>query len=303
MRIPLAIGLLLALVGSGVAQKNQTPSRKSINVFTTSGTLILFGVTTTDITLASDGKNTPKGEQKGVPTGKLPVGEQKIFAAGKYTACTLHNDVGIFAVSSGRIVATDSLVLTEIVRQWTVNHPDATPRNAFDALKKSIQEALRDYYVHHELRSLREIHVLLNCIGYEFGSPELFSIDILEGPQNKNLEPSGQPKETPLYPGYFVALGLNRVSNNLISGSGAILSGYRTADTVQKYRRLKESKRLSAITTTDLLHLSRICLNVTESRDGLKFDTCASEVGAPNEYAVISREKGFRIQRDPMGGR
>jgi hypothetical protein len=117
MRIPLAIGLLLALVGSGVAQKHQTRPRKSIDVFTTSGTLILFGVTTTDITLAADGKDTPKGEQKSVPAGKLPVGEQKIFRAGKYTACTLHNDVGLFAVRSGRIVAKDSLALTDIVRQ------------------------------------------------------------------------------------------------------------------------------------------------------------------------------------------
>ena len=283
---PLLLGLILLV-------PTHIELRKSIEVFTASGTLILLGVATTDITLASDGKNTPKGERKSIPIGKIPVGEQKIFPAGKYTACTLHNDVGIFAVRSGRIVGKDNLAFTEIVRQWTLNHPNTTPRNAIYSLKMNIQEALRGYYARHEGTPLPEFRVSLNCIGYEFGSPELFSLDIREGPQNRNQEPSGQVKRLPVYPGFFMALGLNRVSNNLLSGSGSILSGYRTSDAVRKYRRLKESNRLSTITASDFLQLSRICLNATESRAGLEFDNRASEVGPPNKYAVISREKGF----------
>ena len=51
------------------------------------------------------------------------------------------------------------------------------------------------------------------------------------------------------------------------------------------------------LTTADLLGLSRLCLEATESTEGRQFDPAAAHVSPPNYFAVIDAKTGLRWAR------
>jgi hypothetical protein len=94
--------------------------------------------------------------------------------------------------------------------------------------------------------------------------------------------------------GAFYPYGQLEVCNELISGTGPLLSRYRAQAIVQKYARLKSEKKTAEFTTEEFIQLSKACLEATESPSGRRFDPNSKYVGPPNDYVVISDKNGFR---------
>jgi hypothetical protein len=63
---------------------------------------------------------------------------------------------------------------------------------------------------------------------------------------------------------------------------------------IVKYRKALADGSFSSISTDDLLRVSRVCLEATESREGRAFDPNAKFVGPPNRYCVIDERQGFK---------
>ena len=72
------------------------------------------------------------------------------------------------------------------------------------------------------------------------------------------------------------------------------LSMLKRDPSVVKYRKAFAAGGSLSISTHDLLRVSCICLEATETPEGRAFDHEARFVGPPNLYVAIDEHEGFR---------
>jgi hypothetical protein len=286
---PLAKLLLLWLITTALrsdvrAQSNETS--------VASGTLVLLGVSSTDITFAADSKSIAK-------IAGPRSNDRKIVPMTRFSMCATTNDVELSLVDPTSKKVIDDADLTEVLRQVAKDHPSKSTREAYSFLIGAIEDKLRDFYTRHQNINLPLLHVSVICSGYEFDSPEVLIADIHQSLNNKDFSPALAPLVMIAPPGYFASFGENQVCNELLDGSNDILKDFSKSILVQKYHHLKNSKRLAELTTSDLVEISHICLAATESDAGLSFDRNAFLVGPPNYYYVISKKTGERRIPEP----
>ena len=112
-------------------------------------------------------------------------------------------------------------------------------------------------------------------------------------PAATNGEFSRDPVEFPLTPGFFGPFGQSAVCLELMKGTSAQLARFKDRIPVKKYRTAYAAKRVGELGTDDLLALSKVCLEATESAEGKAFDPHAYQVAPPNHYAIIDPKDGF----------
>jgi hypothetical protein len=280
-----ASSMLLWLISIALLTNAESVTVENFNV--EKGTLILFGVTNTDITIAADSKGiSDEGESSK---------EQKIFPISKFTACTLLGETQIVAEEGGSGKVEDKIDFSGLVRRWAIANSSASPRDAYSSLAKVFQDALRNFYMKH--RNAPPSSTVLTCIGYEQNSVVEFNGTFYES--SANMLPSTNESNRTLPPGRFVPLGINLVCRLLLlGGDKRFPEEFRLVPVVKKYSNLGEVHAPNELTTSDMLQLSRECLSATESKFALAIDPNAVGVGAPNSYAIISRSSGFQLLPD-----
>jgi hypothetical protein len=192
----------------------------------------------------------------------------------------------------------DQVDFSDLIREWATEHSSASPSQARDSLESVFREALRKFYTkYHYYSDLPTVIVNLTCAGYDNRSAVEFTTEIKEGLDNPNpdMEPISRDGHMNLPPGLFVPLGTDKVCKAILSGDQRIPKEYRDTKVAKKYRHLKDSQELAQLTTSDMIELSRTCLSATESKFATTFDPDAFGVGAPNAYAIISQDNGFRL--------
>jgi hypothetical protein len=252
------------------------------------GTLILIGVTEHEITLASDSLS--------VDSRNGSSETQKFYRAGKFSACGLAGQVSV------RLhVGNDGANLAAEVRHWLVSHPQNNVAPAFLSLSKIAQTNVEEFMQRHPERVERRMSSFsteLFCVGFDGGKSvilsEKFTADVEAGTF------LGKPSAVNLVPGFFLALGVPTIANELTSGSDKEFDSFRSDPAVKKYLALQARGRIHELTWIDFLRLSKVCLEATESDVGRKFDPDATIVGPPNRFAKISDTIGFTVQRPPF---
>lgn len=113
-------------------------------------------------------------------------------------------------------------------------------------------------------------------------------------PSTATGEFTKDPLELPLTPGFFGPFGQSAVCLELMNGTSKKLATFKDRAAVKKYRTAYAAKKVHELGTDDLIALSEVCLQATESLEGKAFDSHAYQVAAPNRYAVIDSKQGFR---------
>jgi hypothetical protein len=116
MRTPLLLSglflsILFSMLSTPARQQNARSESKEITV--QHGTLILLGISKTDITLAADTEHS--SEAQGIRKGA-----DKITQIGNESACTL-NDVA--SLGNG----FDKADFSNVIKRWATNHPPRRP--------------------------------------------------------------------------------------------------------------------------------------------------------------------------------
>ena len=272
------VSMLLFMLSSPAKQQNARSESNEITV--QHGTLILLGISKTDITLAADTEHSSEalGSRKGA---------NKITQVGKEGACTLNN-----AASLGN--GADKADFSKVIKKWATDHPAATVREASPALQHKIMDEYDRYMASHTSLLKGPVTVSITCVGYEFGSPVVFPSEVHFANFARPYAASLPLELSRGLVGAFYPYGQLEVCNELISGTGPLLSRYRAQAIVQKYARLKSEKKTAEFTTEEFIQLSKACLEATESPSGRRFDPNSKYVGPPNDYVVISDKNGFR---------
>jgi|HubBroStandDraft_4_1064222.scaffolds.fasta_scaffold75807_2 hypothetical protein len=130
------------------------------------------------------------------------------------------------------------------------------------------------------------------CVGYYFGLPEFYASQYV-------LAAGGDVTSTPsshvLTQRPLQTEGLSKVCKELTNGNTPMQFSVLKGDPpVLKYRKALADRSCASISTDDLLRVSRVCLEATESPEGRAFDPDAKFVGPPNRYCVIDERKGFK---------
>jgi hypothetical protein len=290
--LPVMIRLAdLLMLGLITLSQQRHAQRESGMITVRSGTLIIVGVSKTDITIATDSKS--EDLQHAVKTG-----EAKLVQVGTFAACTLSGNSRIDLNEPISNKPIESVDFGEILIQWARDHRSVSvaPGKAHASVSELMKREMKRFYSSHRDVDIPPLRVTLACFGYHSAGVKAFVADLRESLTNENLEPSmvgGVEHE--LTPGFFFPFGVTSVCDDVLQGSSPLLQKYRQVGAVKKYRSLMSSGELALYTTADFIELSRTCLVATESKNGLGFDPHADLVGAPNEYAVISRKSGFRF--------
>lgn len=285
--IPSAVLALLLILSLALnaAQRESTVA----DVRSERGTLILIGATRHEITVAADSASYFK---HGIATGVT-----KIFAVGRFSACTINDHAAFKIRVDGRLV--DDLELGDEVQRWITAHPVAEVMVAAPELTELIQDSLSSfvkrnlkYLKQNSLEPSQKSHTALVCVGFFERAAVALSNDIMLDESSGVV--SVHDGKFLLPSGFFLPLGIPRVSTELLEGNNPTLKSFRNRPVVQKYRSAIANGSAGSLTANDFLGLSKVCLTATESAAGKKFDSFAFEVAPPNRFAVISDTSGFR---------
>jgi hypothetical protein len=255
----------------------------------TEGTEVILGSTADSILVATDSAVATQG----MPTES---GVQKIYQVGKYGACVLMGATAILHKDKTKI--TTELSIKDIFVAWIAAHPSASIKAASDGLSNSILTAFQEYQKTHpgfKATSPDYSHVSIGCVGYiqNQGKSYATNFDI---PATAGAPVEGHPAGFDFWPGMFIILGSRPIWNEIINGSpGAPFATFKTDPVIIRYRQAQmNSQLLQSITLPDLIGLAKISFAATESEEGRQFDSHASLIAAPNRYAVIDRQQGFK---------
>lgn len=285
--IPRAVLSLLLILGlaSNAAQRES----RIADVRAESGTLILIGATRHEITVAADSASYSR---HGIETGVT-----KIFAVGRFSACTINDHAAFRIRVDGRLV--DDLELGDELQRWITAHPLAEVMVAAPELTELIRNSLSSfvkrnlkYLKPNSLEPSQQSHTALVCVGFFEGVAVALSNDLMLDESNGAV--SVHDGKFLLPSGFFLPLGIPKISKDLLQGNNPTLQSFRNRPVVQKYRSAIASGSAGSLTADDFLGLSKVCLIATESAAGKKLDPFAFEVAPPNRFAVISDTSGFR---------
>jgi hypothetical protein len=240
---------------------------------TESGTLIIFGVSADAVVIAADSS---------------PGAEKKIIRAGKFAACTM---TGLVVVEGN--TSKDGLDLRKLILAWIAKHPNTEVRDTKTLIATEILDALEKFNKTTGLHSTEPGDAIsaFGCVGYEKGTPLVLWTTFFVSGSGIQKRDTDQIVQI----GYFTALGRNGVCNALTEGYPLqMLSRFLNAAPVQKYRNALSAGARDKLTTEDFLALAEVCEEATESAEGRAFDPLAYQVAAPNHFAVIDRQNGFK---------
>lgn len=254
-----------------IGPKQTAPLTKSAH-----GTLIIVSATKSSIVIAADSGLVQNGKI-------ISTKQQKIIPAGHDSACFL---VGlVYGAFAGR---TERENLPATVRAWVAKHPHAGVRQTHQGLTDAIATELADVRV-PGLQALSTVSV--GCIGFDGGTPVIVNSDIY---MQTDSGPHVIKTDHVLLPGLVIPVGWASTAAEMLRGDGAALESFKSEPIVRKYREASRNGTLASLTERDLLSVSSACLKATETRAAQNFDPDASEVSAPNHFAVIDKQKGFR---------
>lgn len=270
---------LLVLLGLALPANRLTVDRDA-------GTLIIVGATSSSIVLAADSLAVHL-----LPGIKPSTTNKKIIQIGKFAACFISGDASIRGLQNGKVVVKVDFAKTIV--DWSKNHPNGQLAEAYSSIDAEILQSMKTFqgktgFYADPVQSFTSF----GCAGYIMGAPMLYISDY-HAPTSADIteHPTTLP---PLPPGYFAPLGTPRVSDEVTKANPAPQFSKFKNSALARYRKARESRNLSSITTKDLLQMSRMCLEATESPEGRAFDAGAKDVAPPNRYAVIDGRNGFR---------
>jgi hypothetical protein len=250
------------------------------------GTLILIGVSSHSIALATDSLAVHTTPGKGSETTS-----KKIIPIGDNSVCFMTGDSSRRWIQNGKVV--DEVDFVKVIEDWSKTHPHAQVSDAYDSIDAKLLDTMKAMQRKHAF-SADPIHSFssFGCVGYSMGLPMLYSSDYVAA---TTQEITKKVSDGGVQAGFFVALGQSAVCDEITKGSSTThFVKFKSNAAIVSYRKAKTSNNGSAITENDMLRLSRICLEATESVAGRAFDSHAKEVGPPNRYAVIDDRKGFK---------
>jgi len=253
-----------------------------------SGTLILMGMSGNTIVLASDGLKFDTA------TGKPAPGDsKKIFPVGHFAACFIAGDL----VARWKGVQ-EEVDFTKVIQEWSKAHTNAQLLEAYDAIDSKFDKLLNE--MHHKYGFPIDPHgfvVQLGCAGLFMGAPKAYVSNYIAASRD-HIE--RDPASWTIRPGSFNPLAVNAVCDEIVRKRATNqFATYKTNPTIVRYRKTMASKSGQSISVNDLLEMSRVCLDATESDEGRRFEPRASTVGPPNRYAEIDDRHGFRWIPEP----
>lgn len=193
----------------------------------------------------------------------------------------------------------DDLELGDELQRWITAHPLAEVMVAAPELTELIRNSLSSfvkrnlkYLKPNSLEPSQQSHTALVCVGFFEGVAVALSNDLMLDESNGAV--SVHDGKFLLPSGFFLPLGIPKISKDLLQGNNPTLQSFRNRPVVQKYRSAIASGSAGSLTADDFLGLSKVCLIATESAAGKKLDPFAFEVAPPNRFAVISDTSGFR---------
>ena len=240
------------------------------------GTLIIISATKSSIIVAADSGLTENGKV-------ISATEKKIFPVGHDSACFFLGTVRV--ALKGKAELTD---LAAAARAWIVQHPHIGTREAYQGLLNLILDKLA---IVRTQRPDPHSLVSLGCAGFDAGIPILILSDIY---LQTDAGPRVNDGDRPLPPGLVLPVGRAKVAGEILRGDGDALKSFKSEAAVTKYREARKNGTWSSLTESDLLSISSACLKATENRAGKDFDPEAADVSAPNHFAVIDAQTGFR---------
>lgn len=240
------------------------------------GTLLLVGATKHSIVIAADSASVTPGN----PMRKV----QKILPVGKFGACLFEGTTRLQYPINGKI--TDEVGFVDIAKSWITKHPVAELPYAYDAVGDEMEQAANAFKRRHATDMVSdETHpmMLFVCAGYFMAQAMIYAKDF-NAPHTVTDTFHVIDHSSPMKPGYFVALGKSKISDDLTKGNE---NNPKQNKAIEKYRTARKNKTLDQLTTRDFIELSTECLVATEH-------VLPSEVAPPNHVAVIEEKSGFQ---------
>jgi len=231
-----------------------------------------------------------------------PFHRKKIIPISRFAACFItgiSDFTDLKGLGKGKAEILREVHLGSVISDWGKAHPDAQLPEAYDQIDGKIVELMNNEERKHGELSADHTNALatFSCVGYFTGVPMVYSSIYAQatGEQITRQVQSGQ-----MHQGNLVAIGKAAVCEEVKTGRAAKeMADFKSEPAIVKYRKGIASRDRSGISTNDLLVMSRICLEATESDEGRRFDADASDVGPPNSYAVIDEHRGFNWVSKP----
>jgi hypothetical protein len=249
------------------------------------GTLYFIAASSTAIVVAADSLvSYDDGRPNDTKDKLIPLGDRGVCFIGGYSSI------------AGKVY------LEETAKDWIRTNPKASLPVAHESIDAKLSASLKEFrskYPEWDLKDGRPDNPFsyFICVGYYRGLPQIY-VTTYYTAQPHDIT-SAHESRSPMPAGRIVTEGWHSVCNEILGGHAAPLSEFKSDPVVMKYRKALAAKNVSSTSTHDLLHLSRICLEATESPDGQAFDPNAQKVGPRNHYAVIEKDKPLKWVKHP----
>ena len=253
------------------------------------GTLLLIGVSRTSIILAADTETKNGQSAKGTA--------HKILRAGDFAACIFYGNTAIQTILTrgNEVKMGKKISFARIADDWIQQHPSETAKEAYSAIEPAIFNSMTEHQLHPEVGNPNDSFLGFGCIGYENSYAMVYFTDFYAPASLKENWRKERHDPVLLPPGFVAPLGRTKVSEEITKfNKSPYFSTFKNEVAVKKYRDAAPVTNRALLTEQDFLTIFRACLTATESKEGRQFDKDASDVGAPNDYAVISNKAGFR---------
>lgn len=205
--------------------------------------------------------------------------------AGRNAACVL---MGMVHLRFSGKAQTNPVDTETTVRNWIAQHASSTLQEVHHGLTEELSAQFADVRVPY---LDKDFGISLFCVGFDMGAPiglrSTFSFQM-------GTPPKLDSDKLTFTAGLVIPLARAKVATEILTGDSAVLGKFKAESSVRKYREARATGKRASLTEHDLLLLSSVCLNATESQAGRDFDAEAAEVSAPNRFAVIDAKTGFR---------
>ena len=244
------------------------------------GTLFVIGSTSTSIVVAADGRVSDKGILIGATDKLMPLGNRSgVCFIGRYWLMSQKSD---------------TVDLQKTIRDWIRANPTVALPDAHESMAEKLLGSIKSFRLRNpNWKPERNDPVsYFICVGYYMGLPKYYESRYEFAP---GVDVTSTPKSFDLTNWRLVTQGWGKVCQEITNGTTpGQFSVLKNDPAVVKYRKAYAKHSFSSISTDDLLRLSRMCLEATESPEGGAFDPDAKFVGPPNRYCVIDERQGLR---------
>jgi len=224
--------------------------------------------------------------------GAPPVTTDKLISLGNKGVCF----IGGYSSIEGKVY------LEETVKDWIRTSPKASLPQAHESIDAKLLASLKEFRSKHPEWDPREPRPddpfsYFICVGYYRGLSQIDATYYTAQPHDIT---SAHESRSPMPAGPIVTEGWHSVCEEIFRAKATTpLLQFKSDPVVMKYRKALAANKVSSTSTQDLLHLSQICLEATESAEGRAFDPNAEKVGPPNRYVVIEKDKPLKWVEHP----